>query len=44
MPVGKPIDIKLNSGDGSIMSEKAVGADWKCGSTYIRVGNIAIGV
>ena len=29
MPIGKPIDIRLNSGDVYIMSEKAVGADWK---------------
>ena len=29
MPVGKSIDIKLNNGDVYIMSEKAVGADWK---------------
>ena len=34
MPVGKPIDIKLNSGDVYIMSEKAVGADWKLKSKY----------
>jgi hypothetical protein len=34
MPVGKPIDISLNSGDVYVMSEKAVGADWKKGSLY----------
>tara|TARA_A100001388_G_C28587386_1_gene411815 strand:- start:141 stop:722 length:582 start_codon:yes stop_codon:yes gene_type:complete len=34
MPVGKPIDIHLNSGDVYIMSEKAVGADWKLKSKY----------
>ena len=34
MPVGKPIDISLNCGDVYIMSEKAVGADWKLGSKY----------
>ena len=34
MPVGKSIDIKLNSGDVYIMSEKAVGADWKKKSIY----------
>ena len=34
MPVGKPIDITLNSGDVYIMSEKAVGADWKLKSQY----------
>jgi hypothetical protein len=34
MPVGKPIDIHLNSGDVYIMSEKAVGADWKLSSKY----------
>jgi len=34
MPVGKPIDINLNSGDVYIMSEKAVGADWKLKSKY----------
>ena len=34
MPVGKPIDIYLNSGDVYIMSEKAVGADWKLKSKY----------
>ena len=34
MPVGKPIDIRLNSGDVYIMSEKAVGADWKLKSKY----------
>ena len=34
MPVGKPIGIHLNSGDVYIMSEKAVGADWKLKSKY----------
>ena len=34
MPVGKPIDVYLNSGDVYIMSEKAVGADWKLRSRY----------
>jgi len=34
MPVGKPIDIRLNSGDVYIMSEKSVGADWKKSSLY----------
>ena len=34
MPVGKSIDIYLNSGDIYIMSEKAVGADWKKSSIY----------
>ena len=34
MPVGKHIDIHLNSGDVYIMSEKAVGADWKLKSKY----------
>ena len=34
MPVGKPIDISLNCGDVYIMSEKAVGADWKLSSKY----------
>jgi hypothetical protein len=34
MPVGRPIDIHLNSGDVYIMSEKAVGADWKLKSKY----------
>jgi hypothetical protein len=29
MPVGECIDVKLNSGDVYIMSEKAVGTDWK---------------
>ncbi len=29
MPAGNEIDITLNSGDVYIMSEKAVGADWK---------------
>ena len=34
MPVGKSIDIILNCGDVYIMSEKAVGADWKKKSKY----------
>tara|TARA_B100001093_G_scaffold189238_1_gene181810 strand:- start:904 stop:2475 length:1572 start_codon:yes stop_codon:yes gene_type:complete len=34
MPVGKSIDINLNCGDVYIMSEKAVGADWKKKSIY----------
>ena len=34
MPVGKSIDIHLNSGDVYIMSEKSVGADWKKSSMY----------
>jgi hypothetical protein len=34
MPVGKHIDIKLNDGDVYIMSEKAVGSDWKLSSLY----------
>ena len=34
MPVGNAIDIWLNSGDVYIMSEKAVGADWKLKSKY----------
>lgn len=34
MPVGKSIDIRLNSGDVYIMSEKSVGADWKKSSLY----------
>jgi hypothetical protein len=34
MPVGKPIDITLNCGDVYIMSEKAVGAEWKMRSLY----------
>ena len=34
MPVGKSIDITLNCGDVYIMSEKAVGADWKLSSKY----------
>jgi hypothetical protein len=34
MPVGEPIDIILNSGDVYIMSEKAVGAEWKKSSIY----------
>jgi len=34
MPVGKSIDITLDSGDVYIMSEKAVGADWKLKSKY----------
>ena len=34
MPVGEPIDIILNCGDVYIMSEKAVGAEWKKSSIY----------
>ncbi len=34
MPVGKSIDVRLNSGDVYIMSEKSVGADWKKSSLY----------
>ena len=34
MPIGKAIDVKLNSGDVYIMSEKAVGADWNKKSRY----------
>ena len=34
MPIGKPIDVILNCGDVYIMSEKAVGADWKLKSKY----------
>ena len=34
MPLGNPIDITLNCGDVYIMSEKAVGADWKLRSIY----------
>ena len=34
MPLGKSIDITLNNGDVYIMSEKAVGADWKLRSKY----------
>ncbi len=34
MPVGKSIDITLNCGDVYIMSEKAVGSDWKKKSLY----------
>ena len=34
MPVGKAIDVTLNCGDVYIMSEKAVGADWKLKSKY----------
>ena len=34
MPVGDSIDITLNCGDVYIMSEKAVGADWKLRSIY----------
>ncbi len=34
MPIGKPIDVHLNSGDVYIMSEKSVGADWKKSSLY----------
>lgn len=33
-PVGEPIDVKLNVGDVYIMSEKAVGTDWKFRSRY----------
>ncbi len=33
-PVGTNIDIELNSGDLYIMSEKAVGTDWKLRSKY----------
>lgn len=34
MPLGKPIDIILDCGDVYIMSEKAVGSDWKLSSKY----------
>jgi len=34
MPVGEPIDVILNCGDVYIMSEKAVGAEWKKSSIY----------
>ena len=34
MPVGNSIDIRLNDGDLYIMSEKAVGADWKLSGKY----------
>jgi len=34
MPVGNPINITLNCGDVYIMSEKAVGSDWKLRSIY----------
>ena len=34
MPIGNPIDINLNDGDVYVMSEKAVGADWKLRSRY----------
>ena len=34
MPVGNSIDVILNNGDVYIMSEKAVGADWKLKSKY----------
>jgi len=34
MPLGEPIDIALNCGDVYIMSEKAVGSDWKLSSKY----------
>jgi hypothetical protein len=34
MPLGEPIDITLNCGDVYIMSEKAVGSDWKLSSLY----------
>ncbi len=33
-PIGKPIEIFLNSGDVYVMSEKAVGSDWKLRSKY----------
>ena len=33
-PQGKPIDVRLNDGDLYIMSEKAVGTDWKKRSIY----------
>ena len=33
-PVGNPIDVELNDGDVYVMSEKAVGADWKLRSKY----------
>ena len=34
MPVGKSIDVSLNNGDVYIMSEKAVGSDWKLKSKW----------
>lgn len=34
MPVGNSIDLRLNDGDLYIMSEKAVGADWKLSGKY----------
>ena len=34
MPVGEHIDVKLKDGDVYIMSEKAVGPDWKKSSIY----------
>ena len=34
MPAGKPIQVALNDGDVYIMSEKAVGADWKLRKPY----------
>ncbi len=34
MPIGKTINVTLNCGDVYIMSEKAVGADWKKKSWY----------
>ena len=34
MPIGNSIDLSLNDGDVYIMSEKAVGADWKLRSKY----------
>jgi len=34
MPIGDTIDISLNCGDVYIMSEKAVGSDWKFRSIY----------
>jgi hypothetical protein len=34
MPIGNSIDLALNDGDVYVMSEKAVGADWKLRSKY----------
>ena len=34
MPIGNSIDLALNDGDVYIMSEKAVGSDWKLRSKY----------
>jgi len=34
MPIGESVDIRLNCGDVYIMSEKAVGSDWKLRSLY----------